>query len=268
MIWTNHVRSARVAIAALGALAFTAGAPATAEPAQGAVASKKPPVLVELFTSQGCASCPKANAFLGQLSHEPNLITLTYAVGYWDYLGWRDTLAKPEFTDRQKSFAARFKHGVYTPQMIVNGEAHTSGLKAKELRTLLESAETPHGAKLHAKRSPDDVAKAKIDLGGKAPEDAADIWLAQVNPGPLYVDVKNGENAGAKVPHFNVVTRLTKLGAWTGGEKHMVVDCALSCAVIVQTAEGGPVLAARMVWPQGVTPPAAPPAGPAVAAGN
>jgi hypothetical protein len=266
MFWTNRARSAWVAIAALGALAFTAGAPASADPPEAA--KRKPPVLVELFTSQGCASCPKANAFLGQLSHDPNLVTLTYAIGYWDYLGWRDTLAKPEFTDRQKSYSAKFKHGVYTPQMVVNGTAHTNGLKAKELRAILDEATAPATTKLHAKRTKEAADKVSIDLGGTAPAESADVWVAQVLPGPIYVDVKSGENVGAKVPHFNVVTRIQKLGAWTGGAKHMVVDCAQTCAVIVQTVDGGPVLAARMILPQGATPPAAP-AGPAVAgAGN
>ncbi|HVY02274.1 MAG TPA: DUF1223 domain-containing protein [Caulobacterales bacterium] len=205
------------------------------------------PVLIELFTSQGCASCPKANAFLGKLGHEDAMITLTYAVGYWDYLGWKDQFAKPEFADRQKAYAARFRKSVYTPQMVVDGAAHTSGLKAAEVRALIGANPIPGGTKIDARRRDGAL---RITLYGPAPAAPADVWLAQYEPGPIYVEVKGGENAGARIPHYNLVKQIVRLGAWTGAPVHYAAECTPACAVIVQEEDGGRVIAARDLTPQ------------------
>jgi len=130
------------------ALALTGAAAALALTGSAMAQEAKPPapMLIELFTSQGCSNCPKANALLGTLAKEHDVIALTYAVGYWDYLGWRDTFAKPEFTARQKSYAATLRQGgVYTPEMIVNGAGHASGSRAEKVRALMTSS-TPPGA--------------------------------------------------------------------------------------------------------------------------
>lgn len=266
MIGRFRTRLARTVIAALGAAALATSAHADeAKTDAAAVAKKKPVQLIELFTSQGCSSCPKANAFLGQLGREPETIALTYAVSYWDYLGWRDTFARPEFTDRQKEYAARFKRGVYTPQMVVDGANHSSGLKPKEMRTMLEKTALAGGAKVFGQRAQDAPEKAKFAVYGTAPEKPTDLWIAQFRPGLTYVTVKHGENAGAKISHYNVVTKLTKVGQFTGGDKanpkRIVADCSPACVMIVQDAEGGPVLTAKLVQGAG-----APAAGPAVAA--
>jgi hypothetical protein len=231
----------RAALAALAAGLLVGVAPAVAGEGE-----HPKPVLVELFTSQGCASCPKANAFLGKLGHEDSMIALTYAVGYWDYLGWKDQFARPEFADRQKAYAARFKKSVYTPQMVVDGVAHASGLKAAEVRSLIGANPIPRGAKIEARRRD---GKLRISLTGPAPAEPADVWLAQYEPGPIYVEVKGGENAGARIPHYNLVKHIVRLGAWTGAPSHYAVDCAPACAVIVQEAEGGRVIAARNAAP-------------------
>ena len=220
----------------------------------------KNPVLIELFTSQGCASCPKANAFLGQLSHEPNTIALTYPVGYWDYLGWKDTFAKPEFAERQKSYAAIFKRGVYTPQMVVDGEAHTNALRPPAVRRMFEQVRMLGGVKVKMTR---EGGKATVALHGATPGQAADIWLIQYAPGPIYVQVKGGENAGMRMPHYNLVTQLSSAGAWTGGAKQVDLACEPACAVIVQEKQTGRVLAAKMLAPgdQGVAAAGAPSGG-------
>jgi hypothetical protein len=265
MILRFRARLVRTALVVLGAVALTAGAP-EGEQAKDADAKKPTPALIELFTSQGCGSCPKANAFLGQLALEPGTIALTYAVSYWDYLGWRDTYAKPEFTDRQKAYSARFKRGVYTPQMIIDGVSHASGLKAKETRAIVEKSEMAGGVRLHGQRAPEAADKARFALSGAAPPTPVDIWIAQYTPGMSYVDVKNGENAGAKVSHYNVVTKLTKIGQFTGSEKdkpkRVVAECTPACVMIVQSADGGPVLAAKMVQGAGAA------LGPVAAAGG
>jgi hypothetical protein len=223
-----------IALAAAGLLCGSASA------AEKSAADGK--VLIELFTSQGCASCPKANAYLGVLRNDPHAIALTYAVGYWDYLGWRDTFAKPEFAERQKKYAAHFKRGIYTPQMVINGEAHTSGLMPAVLRAMLAANPMVGGAQIEGAS---EAGAAKITVTGAAPDAPAEVWLAQYTPGPVYVDVTNGENAGSHVAHFNVVTKLTDLGRWNGGAQKFAGACAPACAVIVQEADGGRVIAAQ-----------------------
>ncbi len=199
-------------------------------------------VLVELFTSQGCSSCPQANVALGELARDPNIIALTYAVGYWDYLGWKDTFARPEFTTRQKDYARALKRGVYTPQMVIDGAGDVSGLKNSELRTMLGAMKMVGGAKIEARRA---NGKAVITISGAPPAAASDVWIAQYRPGREIVSVKRGENAGSKILHYNVVTTLTRLGDWNGGEQRFESACAPACAIIVQERHGGRIIAAQ-----------------------
>ncbi|MGE3304053.1 MAG: DUF1223 domain-containing protein [Hyphomonadaceae bacterium] len=221
-------RTGLQAIVALAACATVAHAQPTLTRADHA------PVLVELFTSQGCSSCPRANALIGALSREPNTIALTYAVGYWDYLGWRDTFAKPEFTARQKWYGQRFHHGIYTPQIVVNGVAHNNALKPGQLKTLASSAAMAGGVRVDAQVR---EGHAEVTVSG-AQRGAGEVWLAQYQPGEAEVAVSRGENAGVRVPHYNVVTSLQRLGAWRGGVQHYDGACAPACAVIVQNANG------------------------------
>jgi hypothetical protein len=234
-------------VAALAAIALPS--------ALGAASASAPPkaVLVELFTSQGCSSCPKANAVLGQLSSEPNTIALTYAVGYWDYLGWKDTFARPEFADRQKQYAQKFRRGVYTPQMIIDGQVHNNAQREGQLRQLISLVSMTGHVKARVAR---DGERGELTLVGAPPQAGADIWLAQYNPGPLYVEVKKGENAGLRMPHYNVVTKLTRVGEWTGGAKTFAGSCEPACAFIVQERNMGRVVTAKALGPadQGLPP--------------
>ena len=108
-------------------------------PAGAALA--KPAVLVELFTAQGCGPCAEANAYLGKLAERPGVLALTFSVDYWDYLGWTDTFAKPEFTERQRAYVARLQlREPYTPQVIVDGRQEAQGLKLPEIDRLIRTA--------------------------------------------------------------------------------------------------------------------------------
>ncbi len=228
---------------------------ASAAMAFGAANADAPPkpVLVELFTSQGCSSCPKANAVLGQHGREPHTIALTYAVGYWDYLGWKDTFARPEFTVRQKQYALKFRRGVYTPQLVIDGQVHNNGQREGQLRQLISLASMTGRVKAKLVREGE---QAQLTLTGAAPLTAADIWLAQYVPGPLYVEVKKGENAGLRMPHYNVVTKLYRLGEWNGGPKVYEGPCEPACAFIVQEKNTGRVMTAKQLGPvdQGAPP--------------
>ena len=101
----------------------------------------RPSVVVELFTAQGCASCGKASTYVGSLADQKGVLVLTYGVDYWDYLGWKDTFAQPEFTDRQHAYAKRLGVSeVYTPQVVVDGRVQTAGVKSQDVDKLVREA--------------------------------------------------------------------------------------------------------------------------------
>ena len=126
------------------------------------LALAKPPVVVELYTAQGCASCGEANANLEKLAARADVLALTFPVDYWDYLGWPDTFAKPEFTERQKAYVAKLSlREPYTPQVVVDGRAQAGGLQAEKVEKLIEQA----SAADH--RSPDIafIGDRRVDVG-------------------------------------------------------------------------------------------------------
>lgn len=201
-------------------------------------------VLVELFTAQGCASCAKANALLGRLADRPGVIVLTWSVDYWDYLGWKDTFAEPEFTDRQRAYDRRFGlRNVYTPQVIVGGGAQTSGDKAAAVDALIAQAKrTPVN-------SPDMaiLTNGRLAIGsGPRPRGGAEVWLIRYDPKDQQVEVKGGDNRGATVPYRNVVREVARLGAWSGRPvvfKHPLSgEENLSSLILVQGTHGGRIL--------------------------
>jgi hypothetical protein len=225
---------------------------------QGAVAEqvRGSPVLVELFTSQGCSSCPPADANLGRLASDDRVIALSYNVDYWDYLGWRDTLAKPAFTTRQKAYArARGDGQIYTPQIVVNGLRHASGANSDAIARLISKTEadgiSPAAPEI-TKRSEDGVTRISV---GPAPgvKRKATVWLATVRR-KVVTKVHRGENRGRKLAHYNVVRQMIPLGVWTGEKTDYQLDMAMlmkegaeACAIIVQNGEAGPVIAAAWV---------------------
>lgn len=210
-----------------------------------ATPDQRPTVLVELFTSQGCSSCPPANKILGELAEDPKIVALTFPVTYWDYLGWRDTLAKDEFTLRQRDYArAMGLRHVYTPQLIVQGQKHTNGAHPSRVRDALAKAPRRPQPSLRV------VVRggvATIDLGIDARRtQTADVWVAQFQPGAVDVSVLRGENSGRRVAHFNVVTSLATLGGWSGAPARFNAACSPACAVVVQERTNGAVITARM----------------------
>jgi hypothetical protein len=168
--------------------------------------------VIELFTSQGCSSCPPADALLGKLAKEPNLIPLTLSVDYWDYLGWKDTLALHEHTKRQRHYAkVRGDMNVYTPQAIVNGVKYAVGSDAREINAAIRNhpsneAEIP----LQLKRDGDNVS---VTVG--AGQGKATVWLLTVT-NRVQVAIARGENRGATITYTNVVRSWRSLGAYSG----------------------------------------------------
>jgi len=212
-----------------------------------AAAAPRPPVVVELYTAQGCASCGEANAFIGKLAERPGVLPLTFPVDYWDYLGWPDTFAKPEFAKRQKAYVASLAVSEpYTPQVVVDGRAQAAGLQSDKIEKLLrDAANTP--------RDPPDmqfVGARRVDVGyGRAPRGGAEVWLVRYDPRERDVEVKRGDNRGQTIAHKNVVRQIARLGLWKGRPTAYRLPPAteegLSTVVLVQVAGGRMVAAAQ-----------------------
>jgi hypothetical protein len=211
-------------------------------------AAAKPPVVVELFTAQGCASCGEANANLAKLAQREGVLALTFPVDYWDYLGWSDTFAKPEFTARQKAYVARLElREPYTPQVVVDGRAQAGGLQTEKVERLLSQA-------AKASRDPPDMAfigARRVDVGsGRPPRGGAEVWMVRYDPREHDVVVRKGDNRGQTVAHSNVVREIKRLGAWRGRPTAYRLPTAaedgLVTAVLVQATDGGHILAAAV----------------------
>ncbi|THD41969.1 MAG: DUF1223 domain-containing protein [Bradyrhizobium sp.] len=213
-------------------------------PAPASAADAHHPLVIELFQSQGCSSCPPANALLIDWAKRDDVLALNFAVDYWDSLGWKDIFDSPAYTARQWAYArALQRENVYTPQAILNGRADTTGLDDEELRQL--AAKVDRGAGGPAVT----VSAGAATIGaGAAPAGGAEVWLAQYDPNVLQVAIKRGENAGRTLPHVNIVKRLALLGRWSGAPARFDLpakdDARLVDAVLVQGAGQGPILAA------------------------
>jgi hypothetical protein len=239
------------------ALAFLGVAhPGLAEP-QAAAASAPAPqskAVIELFTSQGCSSCPPADALLAELAKRPDLVTLSYSVDYWNYLGWHDTLSTPANSERQREYAQMRGDGrVYTPQVVVDGLTHVNGSDEKAIEQAIAAA----SSRLADIRVPVSMRAAGdtlvIDIGA-APEAshtrAATVWLA-IAKEVEKVSITRGENRGRQLSYSHPVRELSPIGMWKGEAmtlklplkdlKTMGGDCLIA---LVQVENAGPILGA------------------------
>lgn len=187
------------------------------------------PVVVELFSSQSCGNCPTANRNVGELSKRNDIIAMTYPVGYWNYLGWDDTFAKPEFTKRQKDYNRSMGYrGPYTPQVVFGGRLHSSGVKLETIEEgLARRDHTPYPANVRF-----EPGRAVID--GEYDGEAT-VMLVRVKPGYTRVTPKSGENEGKPMAYYNLVTSIEEIGKWTGGSaSYHARDCNAGCTILVQ----------------------------------
>jgi hypothetical protein len=249
-----------VALAALfGGLAgmFGPGSIEGADAQRASSSSSSHPAVVELFTSQGCSSCPAADALLGRLAGRDDIVALSMSVDYWDYLGWKDTLASPKFSERQRAYAqARGDGAIYTPQVVVNGSAHVNGTEETQIvRAIDKTGKTISASHVLIELS-EDKNKLVIETG-PAPQGAdakeATLWLAVIAK-TVQVPIKRGENQGKVVTYYNVVRELTPIGMWTG--KPMTVQLERQtfmrrdtdgCAVLLQQGRAGPIIGAALM---------------------
>jgi hypothetical protein len=212
--------------------------------------------VVELFTSQGCSSCPPADKVLGDLAKDPTILAVSLPIDYWDYIGWRDTLASPLFTARQKAYAATTgKDQVYTPQAIINGVQDAVGSDRTAIDLAAEKTRGSAGVMSLPMEVSVDNGTITVSLGDApagAPEEAGVYLLALQRS--QSVNIQRGENAGATLTYSNVVRAIIKIGEWRGGKAVLTADDALSrvdgadsFAIIVQAGkrkQPGPILAA------------------------
>ena len=204
------------------------------------------PVVVELFQSQGCSSCPPANANVNEIATEPGILALSFAVTYWDRLGWKDTFGDQAYTDRQWDYArggGRTK--VATPQVIVNGGEPIIGNKIDQLRKVIaDRGPLASGPDI-------EVTGNAVEVAAGETETDATLWLVRYDPQSVEVPIGWGENGGRMLPHRNIVHELVDLATWSGDTVRAVLPAAtrdgLSTAVILQQGKGGPIIAARKV---------------------
>lgn len=228
---------------ALGFAAACLAAPFTITKASAATA----PVLVELFTSQGCSSCPPADRLAGSLANQPGVMVVSLNVDYWDYLGWRDTLAKPEHTKRQMDYAhQRGDNDVYTPQMIINGADHVVGSNQAAVESAIANARRNSQAaslKISATQS-----AITLSLPSGALGHDATLWVMSVAPA-VDVKIERGENSGKSITYHNVVRQLANVGSWKSAASSVTLarkgilsgDCQ-NCIAVLQKGNIGQVL--------------------------
>ena len=202
------------------------------------------PTVVELFQSQGCSDCPPAAANVAAISDRPDVLALSFAVDYWDRLGWKDTFSKPAWTARQYAYAhAMGRDNVYAPQVVVNGRVEGDGLEPGSLAGLVSRGDRGAGGPSVG------FTAGSVAVGaGIAPAAGADVWLARYDPRTIEVAVGHGENSGRTLPHKDVVREMILLGHWWGEAAMFPVpasEAELAEAAIVQASNPGRSLRRR-----------------------
>ena len=183
----------------------------------------EPKAVIELFTSQGCSSCPPADKMLGELARDDGLVTMTLPIDYWDYLGWKDTLARPRHTVRQRGYAAvRGDREVYTPQMVVNGMRQVLGSDRRAIEAALAQTRDPPMLTIPVTVSGDADRLVVTVEAAHDMELAGEVWVCALAK-TVAVKIARGENSGHTMTYHNVVRRWIKLGAWDGTRQSWTV---------------------------------------------
>jgi hypothetical protein len=220
-------------------------------------ATIEPKAVVELFTSQGCSSCPNADALLGKMANRDDVIALSLPVDYWDYLGWKDTLASPKFSERQRAYArARGDGKIYTPQAVVNGLVHVNGADEETIGHTIEKTGKAVATAYVPIRLSENKERLVVETGpaqaGVAAKEAT-LWLAVIATN-VTVPIARGENQGKTITYNNVVRELMPIGMWNGKpmtvqlERHSFMrPGADRCAVFLQQGNAGPIVGAALL---------------------
>ncbi len=221
-----------------------------------AAQTSTPVAVLELFTSQGCSSCPAADALLKSYLGRRDLIALSFSVDYWDYLGWKDTLASPAFTKRQRAYAIIRGDGqVYTPQAVLNGRAHVVGSSVRDVDAAIKVAHAEAAKQWVPVAISVTAGDTSIELGAAVtkPVTESTVWFAVVQP-EVTVAVRGGENGGRKLTYHNVVRQLSSVGSWSGSAATIKVPASAGqrapdqrIVVILQDSQNGIILGAAQL---------------------
>ena len=240
--------------AILGLISVITGSAASAQTAPALT-------VLELFTSQGCSSCPAADALFKSYVERPDVLALSFSVDYWDYLGWKDTLASPKFTERQRVYGKSVNNGqIYTPQIVVNGSRHVVGSSKGDIEAAVAASRGSSGVPTFQVDASRVGGAITIQIAGNsatspvaATAAVGVVWLLTVR-GQQTIVVKRGENSGRTLDYLNSVRDVAQVGAWTG--KGMTVNLPAGAAslgaeeryaVLIQRGIQGPLLAAAWV---------------------
>ncbi|MBT3793573.1 MAG: DUF1223 domain-containing protein [Rhodospirillales bacterium] len=214
-------------------------------------ASGASPVVVELFTSQSCSSCPPADKLLGELKGIPGVLPLSMHVDYWNALGWRDPWSKPKITKRQRAYAnALGNRYVSTPQAIINGHAHAVGSNRAQILALIKQARKTRSINVHPRLVMAGPHSVSVSIGAGKVSTPATLWFITFD-NRHKANIGSGENAGQVITYTNVVRSLRPVGTWAG--KPMTVNIDLTrerkmgydnCALLVQAKGSGEILGA------------------------
>lgn len=199
---------------------------------------KSPKAVIELFTSQGCSSCPPADALIMELSKDPGLVALTLPVTYWDYLGWKDTLGKDSFAKRQKLYSKSRGDGqVYTPQAVINGATHIIGSDKTEIQRAVSQEPSGLTARISLQEEAETL-KISLSAGPDGTIPNAGVWVLPISR-VVSVPIARGENQGRTISYANVVRGMVRVGDWNG--KETVISAPLA-ATKAPEADGYVVL--------------------------
>jgi hypothetical protein len=212
--------------------------------AQAATTQAAGPIVVELYQSQGCSSCPPANSALNAEAGRSDVIALNFSVTYWDRLGWKDIFGDPAYTQRQYNYAKALKaDGVFTPQVIMNGKRSLIGNQPGEISKAIAATAPLRGGPVIT----GSAGKASIGAGNGA----ATIWLVRYDPRIQNVAIKAGENSGRTLPHKNIVRQLVKLGDWRGQAVTYTLPKSPSASyksvILVEQVAGGAIYSAKVL---------------------
>ena len=234
------------------ALSLLALVPALALGAIPAAADDKLLTVVELYTSQGCSSCPPADAYLGELAERDDVLALSFHVDYWDYIGWKDPFGSPRHTQRQRDYAQTFNlRYVYTPQMVIQGNLQATGSNRPGIESAIATQRHTNlrNVRMSLKKGADGRPVLTIPPSTRVKEEL-EVWLV-VYDREYTTAVKRGENRGRSITNRNVVRALERIGAWNGEAMQTPLTVADmgggkgdACAVILQSARTGHILGA------------------------
>jgi hypothetical protein len=178
-----------------------------------------PRAVVELFTSQGCSSCPPADRIIGELAKDPSIIALSMPIDYWDYLGWKDTLADARFSERQKAYShMRGDREVYTPQVVVNGSTHVIGSDRAGIESAIGSTKKAGGVMSVPVTMTLSGKEINVSVAASSRGPAAmhgEVWICSISKA-IPISIGRGENRGREITYHNVVRNLLKVGDWNG----------------------------------------------------